>query len=79
MVEAYLRAGEFEKAEILLSQRLMRRETPRDAFWLARAQEECGKREAASASVLQAQDAWREADTDSREIGALANLAERVG
>ena len=79
MVEAYLRAGEFEKAETLLSQRLMRRETPRDAFWLARAQEESGKREAASASVLHAQDAWREADTDSREIGALANLAERVG
>ncbi|MCH7712806.1 MAG: tetratricopeptide repeat protein [Chloroflexi bacterium] len=79
MVEAYLRAGQFDKAEGLLTQRLMRRETPRDSFWLARAQEESGKREAAEASALQAQNAWQDADTGSQEIGALSSLAERVG
>ena len=79
LVEAYLRAGQFEKAEVLLSQRLRRRESPRDAFWLARAQEADGKREAAAASIHQSRDAWRDADPSSQEIAALTNLADRVG
>ena len=79
LVEAYLRAGQFEKAEGLLSQRLKRRESPRDAFWLARAQEAAGKRELAAASINQSQNAWQVADPDSQEIAALTSLAGRVG
>ena len=79
LLEAFLRAGQFEKAEAMLGQRLLRRETPRDVFWLARAQEESGKREAAAAGIHQAQEAWREADPGSLEIGVMANLAERIG
>ena len=79
LVEAFLRAGQFEKAEALLSQRLKRRGSPRDAFWLARAQEAHGKREEAADSVHQSQNAWRDADPGSQETAALTSLAERVG
>ena len=79
LMEAYLRAGQFDKAEGLLNNRLKRRESPRDAFWLARAQQADGKHEAAGSSVHQAQDAWQDADPNSQEIAALTSLADRVG
>jgi pentatricopeptide repeat protein len=78
MVEAYLRAGRFEDAETMLGNRLKRRETPRDMFWLARAQQANGKRDAAEASVKQAQNAWQGADSASDEIGALTELANSL-
>ncbi len=79
MTEAYLRAGQFEKAEALLGQRLKRRESPRDLFWLARAQEADGNRKAAEASIHQARGGWQDADPGSQEIAELTSLAERVG
>ncbi len=79
LTEAYLRAGQFDKAEALLGQRLKRRESPRDMFWLARAQEADGNREAAEISIHQAQGGWRDADPGSQEIAALTDLAGRVG
>lgn len=79
MMEAYLRAGQFEKAEGLLGQRLKRRESPRDMFSLARAQEDGGNRKAAEATIHQARDAWQDADPGSQEIAELTSLAERVG
>ena len=78
MVEAYLRAGRFEEAETMLENRLKRRETPRDMFWLARAQQANGKHGAAETSVNQAQSAWVGADSDSEEIGALTDLANSL-
>ncbi len=79
LTEAYLRAGQFDKAEALLGQRLKRRESPRDLFWLARAQEADGNREAAEISVQQARGGWQDADPDSQETAALAGLADRIG
>lgn len=79
MMEAYLRAGQFEKAEGLLNNRLKRRESPRDMFRMAKVQEADGNRDAAAASIHQAQGAWRDADPDSQETAALTDLAERVG
>ena len=38
LVEAYLRAGQFGKAESLLRRRLNRRSSARDLVWLQRAQ-----------------------------------------
>jgi uncharacterized protein HemY len=78
LTEAYLRAGQFENAEALLENRLKRRETPRDLFWLARAQQATGKSEAAEASVQQVRNAWRNADPESQEIVALSGLAESL-
>ncbi len=78
MMEAYLRAGQFEKAEGLLGNRLKRRESPRDFFRMAKIQEDGGNREAAEATIRQARDAWRDADPGSQEIAELTSLAERV-
>jgi tetratricopeptide (TPR) repeat protein len=78
MTEAYLRAGQFDKAEGLLTQRLKRRETPRDSFWMARAQEADGNREAAAANIHRSQSGWQNADAGSQEIAALTGLAEKV-
>ena len=47
LLEAYLRAEQFDKAEAMLQERLGRRETPRDTFWLGRVL--AGKGEAAAA------------------------------
>ena len=79
LIEAFLRAGQFDKAEALLGQRLKRRESPRDLFWLARAQEADGNRRAAETSIHQARGGWQDADPGSQEIAELTGLAERVG
>lgn len=78
LLEAYLRAEQFDKAETMLRERLSRRETPRDNFWIARVQADTGKSENAKTSLgLVAQD-WQSADEDSAEFGAFNRLSERV-
>ena len=79
MLEAFLRAEQFDKAEGLLSQRLKRRETPRDMFWLGRAQERNGNHGRAGASIEGAQKGWQDADPGSQEMAALSGLAAKVG
>ena len=78
-MEAYLRAGQFDKAEGLLNNRLKRRESPRDMFWLARAQETEGDPGVAESSIRQAREGWHDADSSSQETAALNGLAERIG
>ena len=63
----------------MIGQRLSRRESPRDLFWLARAQEAEGNRGAAISTVRQAQSSWIDADSGSEETAALSNLAEKIG
>ena len=78
LTEAYLRSGQSDKAEEIIGHRLRRRESPRDLFWLARAQESEGNKGAASSSVHQAQTYWIDADSGSKETAALSELAEKV-
>ena len=78
LTEAYLRSGQSDKAEEMIGHRLRRRESPRDLFWLARAQEAVGNKRAASSSVRQAQTYWIDADSGSKETAALSELAEKV-
>jgi hypothetical protein len=79
MLEAFLRAEQFDKAEGLLSQRLKRRESARDMFWLGRAQENNGDHERAGPSITGAQKGWQSADPGSQEIAALTRLATEAG
>jgi hypothetical protein len=79
LTEAYLRSGQSDKAEIMIGQRLRRRESPRDLFWLARAQDAEGNQGAAISTVRQAQSSWIDADSGSEETLALSNLAEKIG
>jgi hypothetical protein len=51
MLEAYLRAEQFDKAEAMLRTRLQRRASVRDLFWLGRAQVSSGQSAAARASL----------------------------
>ena len=79
LLEAYLRAEQFDKAESMLRERLSRRESPRDNFWLARAQADTGKPEVAKTSLGLVAQGWQSADEDSAEFGAFNRLSERVG
>jgi tetratricopeptide (TPR) repeat protein len=75
LLEAYLRAGHFDRAESLLRTRLKRRSSARDMYWLGRAQANTGQAEAASASFTEAADGWKGADADSVEMVALNSFA----
>ncbi len=79
LLVAYLRAEQFDKAETMLRERLSRRESPRDNFWLARAQADTGNPEVAKTSLGLVAQAWQSADEDSAEFGAFSRLSERVG
>lgn len=79
LLEAYLRAEHFDKAETMLRERLNRRETPRDNLWLARVQADTGKPDVAKNSLGLVAQGWQSADADSTEFGAFNRLSERVG
>ena len=79
LLEAYLRAEQFDKAETMLRERLSRRESPRDNFWQARVQVDTGKPEVAKTSLDLVAQGWQSADADSAEFGAFNRLSERVG
>ncbi len=75
LLEAYIRAEQFDKAEDMLRERLNRRASIRDEFWLGRTQ--AGKGDAASAAdtFKDASDSWAMSGGDSPEIANLDRLA----
>ena len=79
LLEAYLRAGQFDSAEKLLRKRLKRRASVRDMYWLGRAQANTGQTEAAAASFTGAAEGWQCADSESDEMLALSRVVVSVG
>lgn len=79
LLEAYLRAGRFDKAEEMLATRLGRRETARDTFWLGRALAATGRPEEAKINFDAAKSRWQDADQGFAEAAALDRLAGQVG
>jgi hypothetical protein len=79
MLEAYLRAAQFDRAEDVLRLRLQRRASVRDLFWLGRTQVSSGQPEAAQASLQKVAQAWQDADPVSPERLTLDRLAAQVG
>jgi len=79
LLEAYLRAEQFEKAEAMLRTRLQRRDSVRDLFWLGRAQVRSGQPEAARASLHGVTQGWQDADPESPERMLLSRLAAQAG
>ena len=75
LLEAFLRAGEFDKATGMLRERLSRRESPRELFWLARAQTAQGLKDEAQGSLVHVKEAWEQADTNTPEYTRFAQLA----
>jgi len=79
LLEAYLRAEQFDEAEAMLRTRLQRRDSVRDLFWLGRAQVRSGRQEAARTSLHGVTQGWQDADLGSPERLALTRLAAQVG
>jgi tetratricopeptide (TPR) repeat protein len=82
LLEAYLRAGRYTQAEALLRQRLGRRPSARDSFWLGRAQMGSGQVQSARFSLEEAQHRWADADPEAEEVSALERtrrLAQATG
>ena len=73
MLEAFIRAGQFVKAEHMLRGRLKRRETVRDTFWLGRVQSAQDQTTLAHSSFSRASKGWEAADPDTPELTALNN------
>ena len=71
MLEAYIRAGQFEKAEDMLRSRLQQRDSVRDTFWLGRVQVGQGQTTEAHSSFSSATKGWEAADPNSPETTAL--------
>ena len=78
LLEAYLRAEQFESAEGMLRRRLIRRTSVRDLFWMGRAQASDGQPEEASSSLSQATQRWASADPRCPELRALKELVDKV-
>ena len=75
LLEAYLRAEEFDKATDMLRERLARRESPRELFWLARAQHAQGDQAGAGKNASQVKETWDQADPNTPEFARLTQLA----
>ena len=71
LLEAYLRAEQFDKAEAMLAERLARRASARDTFWLGRVQAGQGQHAQAQASFATAAQGWRLGDATSPEMTAF--------
>ncbi len=79
MLEAYIRAEQFEKAEAMLYKRLKQRESVRDTFWLGRVQSGQGRSAEASSSLSRAAQGWKAADSETPEIAALNKQRAAAG
>ena len=79
LLEAYLRAGHFDRAEKLLRTRLSRRASVRDMYWLGRAQASTGQAEVAAASFTEAAKGWEGANPRSDEMVALSRMVAGGG
>jgi tetratricopeptide (TPR) repeat protein len=78
MLEAYLRAEQFDQAEAMLRARLQRRASARDLFWLSRTQMNSGQPEAARTSLHEVMRRWQSADPESPERTTLDRLAAQA-
>ena len=76
LLEAYLRAEEFDKATAMLQERLAKRESPRDNYWMARAQQGLGDLLAAQDNLKVTKEGWQGADTNTGEYAAFAGMSQ---
>jgi hypothetical protein len=79
MLEAYLRAEQFEQAAAMLRTRLQRRASVHDLFWLGRAQVSSRQPETVRASLHEVTQRWHDADPGSPERTTLNRLAAQTG
>ena len=78
MLESYIRAEQFDKAQDMLDERLSRRSSVRDTFWLGRSQAAVGDGDAAKSTIGHVMGRWQVADQASPEISNLTELANTL-
>ena len=78
LLEAYLRAEQYDKAEEMLRARLKQRTSVRDSFWLSRVQAGSDSASAAERSLADVKQRWQHADSNSPEMAAINRLVEAV-
>ena len=71
LLEAYLRAGRYDRAEALLRRRLNRRPSTRDYLWLGRAQAGRGRVDEARSSFETGRGRWADVHSDSPELRSI--------
>jgi tetratricopeptide (TPR) repeat protein len=74
MLEAYIRAERFDRAETMLRQRLRQRDSVRDTFWLGRVQGAKDQIPEAKVSLNEARMGWQYGNGDAPELGNLNRL-----
>ncbi|PKB73085.1 MAG: hypothetical protein BZY75_03750 [SAR202 cluster bacterium Io17-Chloro-G7] len=79
MLEAYLKAEEFEKAEDMLRTRLNKRESIRDTYRMVQVQNGTGRLDEARSGLAAVTQGWKGADRGSAESASLTSLIEEVG
>ena len=80
LLESYVRAGMYDEAKSMLEERLSRRSSPRDTYWMGRleAQAVQGNREASRRLLAEAQAAWAPtAEQGAAELQRLAADAQQ--
>ena len=77
LLEAYLRAEQFDKGEDMLRTRLSRRASVRDTFWLGRAQSGNHQPDQARSTFQQAAKSWEEYGAASPEYDNLNRFASQ--
>ena len=80
LLESYVRAGMYDEAKTMLEERLSRRSSPRDTYWMGRleAQAVQGNREASRRLLAEAQAAWAPtAEQGAAELQRLAADAQQ--
>ena len=79
LLETYIRAGMYDAAKSMLDERLSRRSSVRDTYWMGRLEAEAvqGNADAASQLLAQAKAAWAPtAEPDAAELQKLAAAAD---
>jgi tetratricopeptide (TPR) repeat protein len=76
LIEALLRSGRFEEAEVRLRRRLATRPSPRDFYRLGAARQGVGDGVSAASALAEARGRWNALDTDAPEAGRLHGAVE---
>ncbi len=79
LLETYIRAGRYDEAKAMLDERLSRRSSVRDTYWMGRLEAEAvqGNPDASRQLLAQARAAWADtADEAAAEIQRLAMAAD---
>ena len=78
MLETYIRAEEWKKAEKILRSRLNQRDSVRDTFWLGRVQASQGQGDGAKSSFASVAKAWEPAVSNTPEIATMIGIEAAI-